>query len=60
MINIKQWISRGNSGTRHDKHNRAFKINNGMKPTFVFVYRNGAMFAGRMTDCEVIFNNNVV
>ena len=60
MKNIQQWTARGNSGTRRDKHNRAFKINNDMKLTFVFVYRNGAMFAGNINDCVIICNNDVV
>ena len=60
MIDIKQWTARGKSGTRHDKHNHAFKINNEMKLTFVFVYRNDAMFAGNINDCVIIFNNDVV
>ena len=60
MINIKQLTARGNSGTRHDKHNRAFKINNEMKLTFVFVYFNDAMFAGNINYCVIICNNDVV
>ena len=36
------------------------KINNEMKLTFVFVYRNDAMFAGNTNDCVIIFNNDVV
>ena len=60
MINIKQWTARGNSGTRHDKHNRALKINNEMNLTFVFVYRNDAMFAGNINNCVIMCNNDVV
>ena len=60
MINIKQWTARGNSGTWHDKHNRVFKINNEMKLTFVFVYRNDAIFSGNINDCVVICNNDIV
>ena len=60
MINIKQGTARGNICTRHDKHNRAFKINNDMKLTFVFVYLNYAMFAGNINDCVIICNNAVV
>ena len=36
------------------------KINNEMKLTFVLVYRNDAMFAGRINNCVIIFNNDVV
>ena len=36
------------------------KINNEMKLTFVFVYRNDAMFSGRINNCVIIFNNGVV
>ena len=60
MINIKQLTARGNSGTRHDKNNRAFKINNEIKLNFVFVYRNDAIFSGNINDCVIICNNNVV
>ena len=60
MINIKQWTARGNSGTQQDKHNRAFKINNEIKLTFVFVYRNDTMFAININDCVIICNNDVV
>ena len=31
-----------------------------MKLTFVFVYFNDAMFAGRINNCVIIFNNDVV
>ena len=31
-----------------------------MKITFVFVYRNDAMFAGRINNCVIIFNNDFV
>ena len=36
------------------------KINNEMKLTFVLVYRNDAMFARRINNCVIIFNNGVV
>ena len=60
MINIKQWTARGNSVTQNNKHNRAFKINNEMKLTFVFVYCNNAMFAGNINDSVIICNNDVL
>ena len=60
MINIKQLTARGNSGTRHDKCNSDFKINNEMKLTFVFVYRNDTMFAGNIKNCVIMCNNDVV
>ena len=60
LINIKQWTTRGNSGTQHDNHNHDFKINNEMILTFVFVYYNDAMFAGNINDCVIICNNDVV
>ena len=60
MINIKQWTTRENSNNRHDKQNRASKINNEMILTFVFVYHNDAMFAGNINDCVIICNNDVV
>ena len=56
--NKKQLTVRGTSGTRHNKHNPDFKINNEIKLTFVFVYRNDAMFSGNINDCVIIFNNN--
>ena len=59
MEDIQQWTSRGNSGNQHDKHNRALKINNEMKITFVFVYRNYAMFAGNINNCVIICNRLV-
>ena len=59
MINIKQLTARGNSGTRHDKHNLAFKINNEMKLIFVFFYYNDEMFASNKNDCVIICNNDV-
>ena len=60
MINIKQWTARGKRGTQHNKQNRAFKINNEMNLTFVFIYRNAAMFAGNINNCMIICNNDVV
>ena len=58
--NLQQRTERGNIGTRHDKHNHGFKINNEMKINFVFVYRNNAMFAGNIKDCVIICNNDVI
>ena len=60
MKNIQHWTARGNSGTRHDKHNRAFKIDNDIKLNFVFVYRKDEMFAGNINNCVIICNNDVV
>ena len=60
LINIKQWKTRGNSGTRSDNHNGYFKINNEMILTFVFIYGNDAMVAGNMNNCVIICNNDVV
>ena len=37
-----------------------FLINNEMKLTFVLVYHNDAMFAGRINHFVIIFNNGVV
>ena len=36
------------------------KINNEMKLTLVLVYRNDEIFAGRINNCVIIFNNDVV
>ena len=36
------------------------KINNEMKLNFVIVYRNDAIFSGRMKNCVIILNNGVV
>ena len=49
-----------NSKRRHDKHNRAFKIYNEMKLTFVFIYRNDAMFDGNKNYCVIIRHNDIV
>ena len=37
-----------------------FKKNNDMKLTFVCDYHNDAMFAGRIKNSVIIFNNDVV
>ena len=36
------------------------KMNNEMKLTCVLVYRNDAMFVGRINNCVIIFNNDDV
>ena len=50
----------GTSGTRRDKQNSISKIINVMPLTFVFFYREYAMFARIIEKHVIIFNNNLV
>ena len=60
LINIKQRTTIGHICTRHDNHNRDFKINSGMILTFVFIYRNDATVAGNIKNCVIICKNGVI
>ena len=60
LINIKQWTTRGNSGTWHNNHNQYFKINIEIILTLLFVYSNDTMVAGNIKNCVIICKNDVV